>query len=103
MKVKALVSFAGKVSMGLNEVKVIEDQDIYEDLIRAGYVEDVEEVNTKTKKSEVPPGDVEKNEPEQIQVLESDKEDGTTDSKEEEPKQTKKSPASKKKVIANEN
>lgn len=41
MKVKALVNFAGAVTMSKNEVKDINDKVIYEDLIRAGYVEEV--------------------------------------------------------------
>ncbi|MCM3599387.1 hypothetical protein M3175_01485 [Robertmurraya korlensis] len=42
MKVKALVSFAGVISMAFKEVREIEDKDICEDLIRAGYVEPLE-------------------------------------------------------------
>jgi len=46
MKVKALVSFAGDVSMALNEIRDIKEKKILEDLLRAGYVEEV-----KSKKS----------------------------------------------------
>lgn len=41
MKVKALLSFAGVVTMGANEVKEIKNKEVYEDLLRAGYVEEV--------------------------------------------------------------
>lgn len=41
MKVKALVSFAGQVTMAPGEVRDIKDKVIREDLIRAGYVEEV--------------------------------------------------------------
>ena len=43
MKVKALVGFVGLVSMRKNEVKDIRDKKIVTDLIRAGYVEPIEE------------------------------------------------------------
>ncbi|MEL3956917.1 hypothetical protein NST17_06865 [Caldifermentibacillus hisashii] len=41
MKVKALVSFAGKVTMAKGEVKEIKEKEIYQDLIKANYVEEV--------------------------------------------------------------
>jgi hypothetical protein len=41
MKVKALVSFAGKVTMGKGEVREIKDKSICEDLLHAGYVKEV--------------------------------------------------------------
>lgn len=41
MKVKALVSFAGQVTMAPGEVRDIEDKMICEDLIGAGYVEEL--------------------------------------------------------------
>ncbi|UGB31702.1 hypothetical protein [Metabacillus sp. B2-18] len=41
MKVKALVSFAGIVTMGKNEVREIKDNDVRESLIRVGYVEEI--------------------------------------------------------------
>jgi hypothetical protein len=49
MKVKALASFAGTITMALNEVKDIKDKDVLEDLLRAGYVVEVKsskKVNT---------------------------------------------------------
>ena len=42
MKVKALVSFSGLVSMSKGEVKDIRDKSIVTDLLRAGYVEQTE-------------------------------------------------------------
>lgn len=41
MKVKALKSFSGAVSMYEGEVKDIENKDILEDLTAAGYIEPV--------------------------------------------------------------
>lgn len=43
MKVKALKSFTGAVSMAVGEVKKITDKVIVNDLVSAGYVEFVEE------------------------------------------------------------
>lgn len=39
MKVKALKSFSGEVSMHIGEVKDIDDKDILADLTAAGYIE----------------------------------------------------------------
>lgn len=39
MKVKALKSFGGKISMYAGEVRDIKDEYIVKDLLRAGYVE----------------------------------------------------------------
>ena len=39
MLVKALTSFAGKISMHAGEIKEIADEAIVRDLLRAGYVE----------------------------------------------------------------
>ena len=41
MKYKARVSFGGKVSMGVGEVKDISDVNIAKDLLKAGYIEEV--------------------------------------------------------------
>lgn len=41
MKVKALVSFAGAVTMGKGEEREITDKTICKDLIQAGYVEEM--------------------------------------------------------------
>lgn len=43
MKVKALKSFAGLVTMAQGQEKVIEDKNILNDLLSAGYVEEVKE------------------------------------------------------------
>ena len=48
MKVRALVGFAGQVSMRKNEVKNIRDKKIVTDLIRAGYVEPIEKPKKKS-------------------------------------------------------
>lgn len=39
MRVKALTSFGGKISMHAGEVKEIEDNEIVRDLMHAGYIE----------------------------------------------------------------
>lgn len=50
-KVKALKSFAGIVSMHTGEVKDIDDSNIVNDLVSAGYIEEVKEpAKTKTPK-----------------------------------------------------
>ncbi|CEG26006.1 hypothetical protein [Bacillus sp. B-jedd] len=41
MKVKALVSFSGLVTMGRGEVKDIKDKVIIADLRKAGFVEEI--------------------------------------------------------------
>lgn len=41
MLCKALISFSGKVSMTMDEVREISDQSIVKDLLRAGYIEEV--------------------------------------------------------------
>lgn len=43
---RALLSFSGVVSMAMGEVKEITDQDIANDLLNAGYIEEVKEANT---------------------------------------------------------
>lgn len=52
MKVKALESFAGVVSMGRGQIKEIEDKAVCEDLIQAGYVEEVIENKIQLTKEE---------------------------------------------------
>ena len=47
---KALVSFSGLVSMSKGQVKEIKDKAIIDDLINAGYIEEVKP--TKKKKEE---------------------------------------------------
>lgn len=50
-KVKALVSFAGKVSMSAGKVGEITDEVILADLLRAGYVEELGEKKAEAPKS----------------------------------------------------
>ena len=52
MKVKALVNFSGIVSMSKGEEKDIENKFILEDLIRAGYIEEVKASKKKVKTNE---------------------------------------------------
>jgi hypothetical protein len=47
MKVRALISFSGLVSMRKGEVKEIRDKDIVADLLRAGYIGQTEKPKTK--------------------------------------------------------
>lgn len=47
MKVKALISFSGLVSMRKDEIKDINDKNIVTDLIRAGYIEPIEKPKNK--------------------------------------------------------
>jgi hypothetical protein len=49
MKVKALVSFSGLVTMAKGEEKVIKDKEICEDLLKAGYVEELLSTKKKVK------------------------------------------------------
>lgn len=50
MLVKAIESFAGKVSMTVGEVREIADEAIAKDLLNAGYIEEVKaKAETKTK------------------------------------------------------
>ena len=50
MKYKALTSFSGSVSMSKDEVMEISNKEISEDLLKAGYIEAVEEVKNETKR-----------------------------------------------------
>ena len=38
MQYKALVSFSGKLSMAMGEVREISDQSLVDDLLKAGYI-----------------------------------------------------------------
>lgn len=51
-KVKALVSFAGAVSMSANQVGEITDYAILSDLLRAGYVEELESEKVEAPKAD---------------------------------------------------
>ena len=55
MRYKALVGFSGIVSMAKDEVKELTDQNVVNDLLNAGYIEEV-------KKRGRPPKGVAKNE-----------------------------------------
>ena len=50
MKVKALTSFTGLLTMTVGEIGEITDKVILQDLLSAGYVEEVEEKPKKGKK-----------------------------------------------------
>ena len=48
MKYKALVSFAGKISMAKGQVREISNQELISDLLKAKYIEAIEEVTEVT-------------------------------------------------------
>lgn len=50
-KVKALISFAGKVSMSAGKIGEITDPVILSDLVRAGYVEELESEKVEAQKA----------------------------------------------------
>ncbi len=52
MKVKALVSFAGVVTMRKGEEKYIDNKVVCKDLLQAGYVEEVKVKSKKVKNNE---------------------------------------------------
>lgn len=52
MKVKALVSFAGLVTMGVGETKDINDKVVLNDLIKAKFVEPVKSTRKKANADE---------------------------------------------------
>lgn len=51
MKIKALVSFSGAFSMYKGEIKECSDNAILQDILQAGYVEEVKEKPKKDVKS----------------------------------------------------
>lgn len=55
MAYKALKSFSGLVSMKKGDIKEIKDQEIANDLLRAGYIEEVGGEKPKSSKSSVKP------------------------------------------------
>ncbi len=50
MKVKALKSFAGQISMNEDEVRDIPDLSVVKDLLNAGYIEKIEQKKQRTKR-----------------------------------------------------
>lgn len=53
MQYRALVSFSGLISMSMGEVREIKDESIVNDLLKAGYIEELKEI-----KKDEDPGDV---------------------------------------------
>lgn len=51
MLVKALRSFAGKISMHAGQIREIVDEEIAKDLLKAGHVEEVKAKEAETKKA----------------------------------------------------
>lgn len=55
MLIKAKVSFAGLVSMGIGEIREVNNEEVVHDLLKAGYAEEVKpaaaKAKTKTKKA----------------------------------------------------
>lgn len=54
MLIKAKVSFAGVVSMGIGEIRDVLNEEVVHDLLKAGYAEEVKpaaKAKTKTKKA----------------------------------------------------
>lgn len=52
MKIKALVSFSGAISMGKGQVMECDDEVILQDLLQAGYIQ-IQEVKTEKSKKDV--------------------------------------------------
>lgn len=50
MKYRALISFSGNITMAMGEVREIDNKGIANDLLNAGYIEELKE--TKIKKKE---------------------------------------------------
>lgn len=51
MRVKALISFAGKLSMYKGQVAELQDGEVLNDLLSCGYVEEIEEPKPARKKA----------------------------------------------------
>lgn len=49
MKYRALISFSGNITMSMGEVREIENKGIANDLLNAGYIEELKETKIKTK------------------------------------------------------
>lgn len=55
MKIEALASFCGKLSMAKGEIRECSDQAVLSDLLKAGYVKEIRhEEEKKTKRSRAP-------------------------------------------------
>lgn len=52
MKYKALISFTGKVSMGMGEERELSDKEIIKDLLKAGYIKEMKETKPRKKKGD---------------------------------------------------
>lgn len=48
MKYRALISFSGNITMAMGEVREIDNKDIANDLLNAGYIEELKEAKMKT-------------------------------------------------------
>lgn len=51
MAYRALVSFSGIISMAMGEIREIDDEPIAKDLLRAGYIEELKEMDSKVAES----------------------------------------------------
>lgn len=49
MKYRALISFSGNITMAMGEVREIENKGIANDLLNAGYIEELKGTKIKTK------------------------------------------------------
>ena len=49
MKYRALISFSGNITMAMGEVREIENKGIANDLLNAGYIEELKETKIKIK------------------------------------------------------
>lgn len=52
MKIKALISFSGALTMAKGEVREYGNKEVISDLVRAGYVEEVKETPKRSVKNE---------------------------------------------------
>lgn len=48
MKYRALISFSGNITMAMGEVREIDNKCIANDLLNAGYIEELKEAKIKT-------------------------------------------------------
>lgn len=49
MKYRALISFSGNITMAMGEVREIDNKGIANDLLNAGYIEELKETKIKIK------------------------------------------------------